>query len=73
MGALPKHSLRRTRRGDFLCECADSLCPERVSLTVEEYEELPARPPGLALAPGHEQLLPSEHERCRECGGRRGA
>ena len=68
--AVRQPDVNSSRRGDFLCECGDSLCPERVPLTVEEYDELPARGPGLALAPGHE---PSLEERCRECGGRRPA
>jgi hypothetical protein len=57
-----------SRRGDFLCECGNSLCPEHVPLTADEYEELPVRGPGLALASGHE---PSLEGRCTECGGRR--
>jgi hypothetical protein len=62
---------KTTRRGDFLCECGDSLCPEHVPLTADEYDTLPERSPGLALAPGHELSLAAPHGRCRECGGRR--
>lgn len=38
----------------YLCECGDVGCEKCVPLTPREYEELPAEPPGLALAPGHE-------------------
>ena len=68
--ARSKQNVTSSRRGDFLCECGDSLCPENVPLTVEEYDELHARGPRLALAPGHE---PSLEDRCTECGGRRPA
>jgi hypothetical protein len=37
----------------FLCECGDVGCEKCVPLTPDEYAELPAKPPGLALAPGH--------------------
>ena len=68
IGAARKPDANSSKRGDFFCECGDSLCPEHVPLTADEYEELPARGSGLALAPGHE---PSVEDRCTECGGRR--
>jgi hypothetical protein len=72
IGSSTKHWLRRALRGNFLCECGDSLCPEHVPLTAEEYEQLPTHPPGLALAAGHKLPLPSRDDRCPECGCRRG-
>jgi hypothetical protein len=42
------------RKLPFLCECGDVGCEKCVRLTAAEYRELPAEPPGLALAPGHE-------------------
>ena len=31
-------------RGDYLCECGDEACIERVSLTPEEYERVRSEP-----------------------------
>lgn len=39
----------------FLCECGDVGCEKCVPMTAAEYEELPHEPPGLALAPGHDE------------------
>lgn len=44
----------------FACECGDVGCEKCVPLTAKEYEDLPAEPPGLALAPGHDLLLPPD-------------
>jgi len=38
---------------EFLCECADPGCTDRISLTVGEYEEVRARPTRFVLVPGH--------------------
>jgi hypothetical protein len=43
----------RKRELPFLCECGDVGCEKCVPLTPDEYAALPAKPPGLALAPGH--------------------
>ena len=40
-------------RGDYLCECANVACIERVSLTPEEYERVRAEPTHFVIAPGH--------------------
>lgn len=29
---------KRPDKGPFLCECGDSLCPDRIRLTAAEYE-----------------------------------
>ena len=50
----------RQRRGPFLCECGNSLCPERVWLGRHEYERIVTRV-GLVLALGHEDH-PSDHQ-----------
>lgn len=42
------------RKLPFLCECGNVGCEKCVPLTPDEYAALPAEPPGLALAPGHE-------------------
>lgn len=41
------------RRSDYVCECADDACFERVSLTREEYESVRAFPSRFAVAHGH--------------------
>jgi hypothetical protein len=38
---------------EFLCECADPACTERITLTVREYEEIRSRPARFVLVPGH--------------------
>jgi hypothetical protein len=40
--------------GEFLCECADTTCAERLVLTLEEYESIRADPRGFLMACGHE-------------------
>jgi hypothetical protein len=39
--------------GDFVCECADTACTERIELTIPEYEALRAHPDHFAVRPGH--------------------
>jgi hypothetical protein len=52
---------------EFVCECADADCHERVEAKLEEYEEVRAEPTTFLVAEGHE--VPAyEHVR----GGRRG-
>ena len=38
---------------EFLCECADPGCTDRVALTVQEYEAIRTRPTRFVLVPGH--------------------
>jgi hypothetical protein len=38
---------------EFLCECGDQLCVERVKLTVREYESVRLEPTQFVLRPGH--------------------
>ena len=38
---------------EFLCECADAGCTERITLTVREYESIRSRPTRFVLVPGH--------------------
>jgi hypothetical protein len=38
---------------EFLCECGDQLCVERVKLTVAEYESIRARSNQFVVRPGH--------------------
>jgi hypothetical protein len=39
---------------DFLCECGDSGCVEKMTLTREEYEQVRADGAQFAVYPGHE-------------------
>jgi len=40
-------------RYEFLCECADAGCTERITLTIEEYEAVRANSTRFVLARGH--------------------
>jgi hypothetical protein len=48
---------------DFVCECADTSCTERVRLTLAEYEHVRSDPKWFLLVPGHEE---PEYERVIE-------
>jgi transcription initiation factor TFIID subunit TAF12 len=39
---------------EFVCECADPSCTDRVEATLDEYEEVRADGATFLLAPGHE-------------------
>lgn len=39
---------------DFICECADETCVERVRLTLEQYEHIRALPTRFVVVAGHE-------------------
>jgi hypothetical protein len=39
---------------EFLCECGDTACVERVTLTLDEYEAVRADPTRFVLAEGHD-------------------
>jgi hypothetical protein len=43
--------------GDWVCECADQTCSERISLTMEEYELVRASPIRFAIAPSAEHFV----------------
>ena len=46
-------ALRDGERYQFLCECADPTCAERITLSTAEYEEIRASPRRFVLAAGH--------------------
>ncbi len=48
------------REAEFLCECADSACAERVEATLPEYEGVRSESTQFMLAPGHD--LPKVEE-----------
>lgn len=56
-----------SRDAEFVCECADAECHERVGARLEEYEEVRAQPTTFLVAEGHE--VPAyEHVRSRRRG-----
>jgi hypothetical protein len=42
---------------DWICECADPACSERISLTMQEYEAVRASPIRFAIAPSAEHFF----------------
>jgi hypothetical protein len=42
-------------RTEFVCECADPTCTDRVPATLAEYESVRTKPTTFLIAPGHEQ------------------
>ena len=43
------------KESDFVCECADEDCTERVRLSLGEYERLRANPRFFVVRTGHEE------------------
>ena len=41
---------------DYLCECSDVQCTDRIELRLLEYESVRARPKSFFVVAGHEQL-----------------
>lgn len=41
---------------EFVCECSDQACTERVAATLDEYEEVRADGTRFLLSPGHEDM-----------------
>jgi hypothetical protein len=39
---------------EFLCECADPTCTQRVELSLSEYDRIRAEPTRFVLAPDHD-------------------
>lgn len=52
---------------DVICECADPACSERVTLSLEEYEDVRAGSARFIVAPGHD--FPSLERVVDERGG----
>jgi hypothetical protein len=40
---------------EFVCECANTACAERIRLTLQEYEHVRSKPTWFILVPGHEE------------------
>jgi hypothetical protein len=43
---------------DWICECPDETCTERITMTPEEYEELRSNPTHFAVAPDMKHVRP---------------
>jgi hypothetical protein len=41
-------------RAEFVCECADATCTERVSVTLEQYERVRSDPRRFIIRKGHD-------------------
>lgn len=44
-----------SQEGEFLCECADDVCAERLRVSLREYDAIRADPRRFVMAPGHER------------------
>lgn len=44
-----------SEEAEFVCECADPTCVERVEVPLEVYEDVRAEPTTFLLAKGHEE------------------
>ena len=54
-----------TESGDWVCECANETCIERISLTLEEYETVRSEGASFFVAPSDDHVWP-EVERITE-------
>lgn len=41
---------------EFVCECSDASCADRLEVPLAEYEQVRAQPTHFLLAPGHEAV-----------------
>ena len=54
---------------DWICECADATCTERIGLTPQQYERIRTNPAQFIVAPSAEHVVPDvervveQHER----------
>ena len=45
---------------EFICECSNIDCAERIRMTLSDYQQLRAHPTRFAIVPGHEKLAVAE-------------
>jgi hypothetical protein len=43
-------------KADYLCECSDVHCADKIELRLPEYESVRARPKSFFIVPGHQRL-----------------
>jgi hypothetical protein len=48
--------------GDWVCECADQSCTERIEVTLPEYDDLRSSPTRFAVAPSKDHVVPEVEE-----------
>ena len=48
-----REAMETTTLVDFVCECADVACSERVPMSLDEYERVRAEPKTFAVKAGH--------------------
>jgi hypothetical protein len=58
--SIGKVTRGRSERTEFLCECGDPHCFQRVELSHEEYEAVRSHPARFFVASGHEDLTAGE-------------
>jgi hypothetical protein len=58
--SIGKVTRGRSERTEFLCECGDPQCFQRIALSHEEYEAVRAHPARFFVASGHEDLTAGE-------------
>ncbi len=46
----------RLEEAEFVCECGDETCTERIRMRLDDYEKLRSDPTHFAVRPGHERL-----------------
>jgi hypothetical protein len=55
-----------SEQAEFVCECADTSCTERVQMPLTDYEHVRSKATWFLLVPGHEELdyekVISEHD-----------
>lgn len=56
-----------TEYGEFICECADAACAERIQLTLSAYEEVRSVPTRFVVKPLH--VLPEDERVVEERAG----
>jgi hypothetical protein len=58
--SIGKAMIGRAEQTEFLCECGDPQCFERVALSEDEYEAVRSHPARFFVASGHEDLTAGE-------------
>lgn len=58
--SIGKATRSRSERTEFLCECGDPQCFQRVKLSHEEYEEVRSHAARFFVSSGHEDLTAGE-------------
>jgi hypothetical protein len=57
----------RLEEAEFVCECGDPSCTDRVRIKLDDYEELRSEPTHFAVRAGHE--IPDVEDVIQRCEG----